>query len=158
MGVSGCGKSTLGRELARVLGWPFAEGDDFHPPANLARMGSGTPLTDAERWPWLRALRDWMTTQARAGHSTVLSCSALRACYRDLLRGAEGEVLFVYLPVPPPVLRQRLAGRKGHFMPAHLLDSQLATLETPSREPGVLTLRPEASVEEWAAQVRRTMT
>lgn len=83
-----------------------------------------------------------------------MSCSALRAAYRDLLREAEGEVLFVYLPVPPPVLRQRLAGRTGHFMPASLLDSQLATLEVPSQEPGVLTLRPEASVGEWLAQVR----
>ena len=130
MGVAGSGKTTLAVELTRRLGWPYAEADDFHPPANVAKMAAGVPLTDEDRWPWLEAIRDWLTAQARAGRSTVVTCSALRLAYRDVLRQAEGRVRFVHLTADPALLSARLARRSGHFMPATLLASQLATLET----------------------------
>jgi len=130
MGVAGSGKTTLALELTRRLGWPYAEADDFHPPANVAKMAAGVPLTDDDRLPWLQAIRDWLTAQARAGRSTIVTCSALRLAYRDVLRAAEGRVRFVHLTADPAVLGERLAQRSGHFMPATLLPSQLATLET----------------------------
>ena len=130
MGVAGSGKTTLAVELTRRLGWPYAEADDFHPPANVAKMAAGVPLTDEDRWPWLEAIRDWLTAQARAGRSTVVTCSALRLAYRDVLRQAEGRVRFVHLTADPALLSARLARRSGHFMPATLLASQLATLES----------------------------
>jgi len=130
MGVAGSGKTTLALELTRRLGWPCAEADDFHPPANVAKMAAGVPLTDEDRWPWLEAIRDWLTARTRAGRSTVVTCSALRLAYRDVLREAEGRVRFVHLTADPALLRERLAQRSGHFMPATLLASQLATLET----------------------------
>lgn len=129
MGVSGSGKSTLGIELAARLGRPFLEGDAFHPAANVAKMTAGVPLTDDDRWPWLDAIRAAMGGQAAADRSTVVACSALRRAYRDRLRRAPGRVRFVVLDVPPDELARRLAGRTGHFMPAALLASQLATLE-----------------------------
>src|SRR5690606_25924853 len=97
MGVSGSGKTTLARELEERLGWPYAEADEFHPEANIAKMSAGTPLTDDDRRPWLEAMRDWLTAQTRAGRSSVVTCSALRRAYRDLLRTAEGRVRFVHL-------------------------------------------------------------
>jgi len=130
MGVAGSGKTTLALELTRRLGWPSAEADDFHPPANVAKMAAGVPLTDDDRWPWLEAIRDWLTGEARAGRSTLVTCSALRLAYRDVLRQAEGRVRFVHLTADPALLAERLARRSGHFMPATLLPSQLATLET----------------------------
>jgi len=130
MGVAGSGKTTLALELTRRLGWPYAEADGFHPPANVAKMAAGVPLTDDDRWPWLQAIRDWLTAQARAGRSTVVTCSALRLAYRDVLRQAEGRVRFVHLTADPALLSARLAERSGHFMPATLLPSQLATLES----------------------------
>jgi gluconokinase len=129
MGVSGSGKTTLALELRRRLGWPYAEADDFHPQANIDRMAAGVPLTDEDRWPWLDAIRDWLTSQAVAGRSTVVTCSALRLVYRDVLRAAEGRVRFVHLTAAPEVIAPRLAQRGGHFMPASLLPSQLAALE-----------------------------
>jgi gluconokinase len=129
MGVSGSGKTTVAQALVERLGWPLGEADDFHPPANVAKMAAGVPLTDEDRWPWLRAIRDWMTEHARAGRSTVVTCSALRRVYRDVLREASGQVVFVHLAADEPVLRERLTHRAGHFMPASLLPSQLATLE-----------------------------
>lgn len=130
MGVAGSGKTTLALELTRRLGWPYAEADDFHPRGNLAKMAAGVPLTDEDRWPWLEAIRDWLTGEARAGRSTIVTCSALRLAYRDVLRQAEGRVRFVHLTADPALLSARLAQRSGHFMPAVLLPSQLATLET----------------------------
>lgn len=126
MGVSGTGKSTTAALLATRLGWPMIEGDDLHPAANVEAMRAGRALTDADRGPWLRAIRDAMTA---TGGSTVVTCSSLRRSYRDILRTAKGRVRFVHLVVPPETLARRLAERTGHFMPATLLASQLATLE-----------------------------
>lgn len=129
MGVAGCGKSTVAEELKSRLGWELAEGDDFHPAANIAKMSSGTPLTDEDRWPWLDLIAAWTAEQDEAGRSTIVTCSALRRVYRDRLRQAPGRTLFVHLVGSPELLEERLASRSGHFMPAALLPSQLATLE-----------------------------
>ncbi|MBC3760230.1 gluconokinase [Quadrisphaera oryzae] len=129
MGVSGSGKTTVAQLLAQDLGWTFAEADDFHPPANVAKMESGHPLTDEDRWPWLRSLRDWADERAEAGEDAVVTCSALKRSYRDLLRGSRARVRFVHLDGPPELLAQRIGGRTGHFMPSSLLGSQLEALE-----------------------------
>jgi gluconokinase len=138
MGVSGSGKTTVAVELARRLGWEFAEGDDHHPRANVEKMRAGVPLDDADREPWLRALARWIGEREQAGTSCVLTCSALKRSYRDLLREGNDAVWFVHVDVPEAVLTERLAARKGHYMPASLLGSQLATLEPlAADEPGV---------------------
>lgn len=130
MGVSGAGKTTVGRALARRLGWQFIEGDDFHPAANIETMAAGHALTDADRAPWLAALRGKIEQIMRSGAHAVIACSALKHDYRKALAGRDSDaVRFVQLDVPRAVLEQRLAHRHGHFMPASLLDSQLATLE-----------------------------
>lgn len=126
MGVSGSGKSTLGAALAGSLGVPFAEGDDFHSEANRIKMAAGVPLTDEDRWPWLGSLRDWAAAQPTG---CVLACSALRRAYRDVLREAGDDVVFLEVDVPADLLRSRMSSRPGHYMPTSLLDSQLATLE-----------------------------
>ena len=126
MGVSGCGKSIIGARLARRLGLPFAEGDDFHPTANVQKMAAGVPLTDDDRWPWLAIVGAWLGDHRTGG---VVACSALREVYRDVLREAAPAAYFVHLAASREELLRRLSGRHGHFMPATLLDSQLATLE-----------------------------
>jgi gluconokinase len=139
MGVSGSGKTTVARSVAARLGWPFAEGDDFHPAANVAKMHAGIPLDDDDRWPWLRALVAWIGERVEAGESVVVTCSALKRRYRDLLASGDPCVFFVHVDVAPDVLRARLAQRTGHYMPASLLDSQLAALEPlQPDEPGVV--------------------
>lgn len=147
MGVSGCGKSTLASAAAGRLGRPFLEGDDLHPPANRAKMAAGIALTDDDRWPWLRLVRSWMAENADG----VVACSALRRAYRDLLRTA-GGVLFVHISVPAGDLRKRLAERRGHWMPAALLDSQLAVLEPLAPGEGV-TLDGRLSADELTDQL-----
>ena len=130
MGVSGSGKSTLAATLAQHLGWPFCEGDDLHPPANVTKMRLGKPLDDSDRAPWLSEINAWMRRHRDGG---IVSCSALRRRYRDRLReGLEPSPAFVLVDPPRAVLERRLAARRGHFMPASLLNSQLATLEMPS--------------------------
>lgn len=129
MGVAGTGKTTIGEGLAERFGLPFAEGDGFHSAANKAKMGAGHPLTDEDRWPWLRSLRDWMSQQAAQGRSSVVACSALREVYRDILREADGDVFFVHLVLPEDVNLERLGSRPGHYMKTGMLDSQLSTLE-----------------------------
>lgn len=129
MGVAGCGKTTVAAIIADRLGWPSAEADDFHPPHSIATMSAGVALTDEDRAPWLRAIRDWMTAQDADGRSSVTTCSALRRTYRDVLREAPGRVRFVHLDGSSEVIDARLAARVGHFMPAALLPSQLRTLE-----------------------------
>lgn len=145
MGVSGCGKSSVGAGIAERLGVPFVEGDALHPPENVAKMAAGTALVDADRWPWLRAIAARIA--AEPGPMIVVSCSSLRRSYRDLLRAEAGRpVAFVYLRGSEALLADRMAARTGHFMPPALLASQLATLEDPQGEPGVLTLDIEQPV------------
>ncbi len=137
MGVSGCGKSSFGRALAVRLGWPFQEGDDLHPPANVAKMSAGCPLDDDDRAPWLDAVRRWAADRLSAGVSGVITCSALKRDYRDRLRAAGAGLRFVYLEGGPELIASRLAARPGHFMPASLLASQFAALEPPVTEADV---------------------
>ncbi len=128
MGVSGCGKSSVGAALSEALGIPYRDGDDLHPPANVAKMRAGEALTDADRWPWLDRVAGELTSQA----PLIIGCSALRRSYRDRIRaGAGGPVCFVHLAGSREVIAARMAARSGHFMPASLLDSQFATLEPP---------------------------
>ena len=129
MGVTGTGKSSVARALQENLGWRFAEGDDLHPASNVAKMAAGTPLQDADRWPWLDAIGAWTSEQDLNGLSTIVTCSALRRAYRDRLRQAASGTVFVHLVGTPALLESRLQGRAGHFMPASLLPSQLAALE-----------------------------
>ena len=137
MGVAGTGKSTIALALAERLGWPFGEGDDLHPSANVAKMAAGIPLDDADRWPWLDAIGAWTAGQAAAGNSTIVTCSALRRTYRDRLRAAAPGTVFVHLVGSTALLSERITGRKDHFMPASLLQSQLETLEPlEADEPG----------------------
>jgi carbohydrate kinase (thermoresistant glucokinase family) len=134
MGVAGSGKTSVGRHLATALGWTFAEGDDFHPPANLAKMAGGTPLTDADRWPWLDSIGQWIAGEAEENRSAVVTCSALKRRYRDRLRLARPDLRLVYLRVDREELRRRLAARLEHFFPERLLDSQLQDLEPPQAD------------------------
>jgi carbohydrate kinase (thermoresistant glucokinase family) len=127
MGVTGSGKSTVAGLLSGRLGWALAEGDDLHPPANIAKMAAGHPLSDDDRWPWLQRVRDWIDAQVADGRPGIITCSALKQAYRDVLR--DPHVVFVHLVGSRDVLAGRLAARHGHFMPAQLLDSQLADLE-----------------------------
>jgi len=132
MGVSGSGKTTVGTALAERLGVPYAEADDFHPPENVAKMASGVPLDDEDRRPWLDAIAAWLAE--RGGRGGVVTCSALRRRYRDRLRRAAPEVFFLHLDGSPELIAERLAARRGHFMPPELLRSQFETLEP--LEPG----------------------
>lgn len=136
MGVSGSGKTTLGLALSRALDWRFVDGDDLHPPENVAKMASGTPLTDDDRWPWL----DRVAATLAAPESTIVACSALRRIYRDRIRAGAGTgVAILHLDAPKPALEPRM-NRPGHYMPPALLDSQLATLEPPDPDEGIATL------------------
>ncbi len=150
MGVTGAGKTTVGERLAARLGARFVEGDAYHPPANVAKMRAGTPLEDADRWPWLEAIRADLARWLAAGETAVVACSALRRAYRDVLRGAGPGLRFVHLVGPGELIAARLADRRGHYMPPGLLPSQLATLEDPADEPDVLPVAidgpPEAIV------------
>lgn len=131
MGVSGAGKTTVARELAARLGWPFEEGDDLHPAANVAKMHAGIPLTDADRAPWLHAVAAWIDAARAAGQPGIITCSALRRAYRAMVIGDRPNVRLVYLHGDPALLADRVSHRHGHFMPASLLASQLDTLEEP---------------------------
>lgn len=136
MGVSGSGKSLIGSAFARALGVEFLEGDAYHSPENVARMSAGIPLTDADRLGWLSRLAERVGDAVRADTGLVLACSALRRPYRDLLRAEACEARFVFLRGTKALLAERVAGRRGHFMPPSLLDSQLAALEEPSADEG----------------------
>ncbi|MFN7332706.1 MAG: gluconokinase [bacterium] len=140
MGVSGSGKSTIGALLAERLGWPFADADGFHPPANVAKMASGQPLTDADRWPWLDAIAAHIGAARRTGQPVVVACSALRRAYRDRLRAGHGDLIFLHLSGAPAVIAERQAARQGHFMPPSLMASQFATLEDTGDEPDALSV------------------
>jgi gluconokinase len=146
MGVSGSGKTTVGVPLAQALGGEFVEGDDYHPPANVAKMRQGIPLDDADRRPWLEALSAEIGRWLAAGRTVVLACSALKRSYRTILRGGRAGVRFVHLKGNTSLIRARLAERRGHYMPASLLDSQLATLEEPQDAIVVTIDRPLAEI------------
>lgn len=147
MGVCGCGKTTVGERLAAQLGWPFRDADEFHPPANVAKMSKSIPLTDEDRWPWLAAIRAYMEETQAKGGSAVVTCSALKEIYREKLLQHEAWVKFVHVHGDPAIIRARMQGRKGHFMPTTLLDSQLAILELPKNAVFVdVALEPDAQV------------
>jgi gluconokinase len=151
MGVSGVGKSTVAKGISTTMGWTFAEGDAFHPAANITKMESGHALTDEDRWPWLRLIGDWISAEAEEGRSAVITCSALRRAYRDLLREGRPSVRFCHLVGGEDLIGDRMAHRQGHFMPASLLHSQYATLEPlEPDEPGVVV-----PVDGEAAEVLR---
>ncbi len=154
MGVCGSGKTVVGSHLAEHLGLPFLEGDDFHPPANVAKMSSGTPLTDRDRWPWLDEIAAALSRERRSGRGAIATCSALKRAYRDRLRSrTDGQLLFVLLDGPRNLLPARMVHRSGHFMPASLLDSQLAILERPDPDECALRLDFSRSVSELVDDV-----
>jgi gluconokinase len=138
MGPSSTGKTTTAELLSRRLQWEFAEGDTFHPASNIKKMSAGIPLDDADRQPWLEKIRDWISEQSKAGRNVVITCSALKRSYRDILASAEADVRFIQLVADKTLVAERMAQRKGHFMPPSLLDSQFATLQDlQPGEPGV---------------------
>jgi carbohydrate kinase (thermoresistant glucokinase family) len=151
MGVSGSGKSTIGALLAEALGWPFADADGFHPAANVAKMAAGTPLTDADRWPWLDAIAAHIGAARGTGQPVVVACSALRRAYRERLRAGHSDLIFLHLAGAPAVIAERQAARQGHFMPPSLMASQFATLEDPAAEADAVTVSVSASPHEVVA-------
>jgi len=153
MGVAGAGKSTVGEALSAALGWPFRDADSFHPPANVEKMSRGLPLDDADRAPWLAAIARWIDGRLAAGEPGIVSCSALKRAYRQRIIGARDGVRLVYLAGDRELIAGRLAARKGHFMPASLLDSQLATLEEPGPEERALVVSIVPSPEEVAVSI-----
>lgn len=158
MGVSGSGKSSVGILLAKKLGLPYVEGDELHPKSNVEKMSKGTPLTDEDRWPWLDIIGERLAEGASSG--IVITCSALKLIYRDRLRkAAGGKLAFVFLDGSKELLTDRMGHRTGHFMPLSLLETQLATLERPDKEVGVVTVdidaTPEAIAETAAAELAK---
>jgi gluconokinase len=162
MGVSGCGKSTVGQLLAQRLGLPFAEGDDFHPAANVAKMRSGLPLDDADRQVWLQALGQHLARSLMAGQGVVLSCSALKRSYRDQLRLHAPGLQLLHLVGSFDLLMQRMAARKSHYMPASLLHSQFADLQPPDADERAqlfeVTQTPQRIVQDFAIAGSRAYT
>ncbi len=145
MGVSGSGKTTIATRLAVRLGWIFMDADDLHPAANIAKMHAGIPLDDVDRAPWLSAIADWVGARLAAGDRAIVACSALKRAYRRTILGDHASICFVYLAGARALLASRLSWRKGHFMPADLLDSQLATLEAPGPDEPAITVSVDAT-------------
>ena len=157
MGVSGSGKTTIAERLAAAEGWTLLEGDSFHPPANVAKMASGTPLTDADRWPWLRAIAAEIDAYRARGESAVVACSALRRAYRDVLIGERSDVRLVYLKGSRALIAERLRARKGHFMPPALLDSQFRTLEEPGADENPIAVEIGGTPDEIVRVIRESL-
>jgi carbohydrate kinase (thermoresistant glucokinase family) len=158
MGVAGSGKTTVAQALGTRLGWRFEDGDKFHPASNVAKMRSGQPLTDEDRWPWLRAIAEEVDRTRDAGGHLIVACSALKRAYRDILIGTRTGVRLIYLNGARDLILQRLRARRGHFMPPELLDSQFATLEEPGPDEDavVVDVAPavEAIVDDIVRQLR----
>jgi gluconokinase len=155
MGVAGTGKSTIAGLLAGHLGWDLTEGDDLHPPANVAKMSEGIPLTDEDRWPWLVKIAEWIDAQTAAGAPGIVTCSALKRSYRDRLR--RPNVIFVYLAGARELIAARMAARMDHFMPTALLDSQFATLEEPGSDESVIKVDLSHGPSEEVAEILRQL-
>ncbi|MBN3759048.1 gluconokinase [Paraburkholderia sp. Tr-20389] len=156
MGVSGAGKTRIGELLAERLKCSFTDGDAFHSAANKEKMHNGIPLTDEDRWPWLRTIRAAIEEKQRAGETAVFTCSSLKRSYRDILRAGDRDVCFVYLKGTREVLQERLQTRTGHFFDPSLLQSQLDTLEEPGEDEAItvsIELTPEQIVDEALAKV-----
>ena len=147
MGVSGCGKTTIASRVAARLGWPFAEADNFHSQANVTKMRSGIPLDDADRWPWLDSLADWIDARRAEGKPCVVACSALKRTYRERLARGHDDVRFVYLRGDYETIAGRLSGRSGHYMPPSLLRTQYDVLEEPGVDEQALVLGIDVSPE-----------
>ena len=157
MGVSGSGKSTIAEHLAARIGWRYVDGDLFHPPANVAKMSAGHPLSDEDRWPWLQAIADEIDRLSAAGSRAVVACSALKRSYRDILVHGREDVRIVYLDGTQDLIAKRLAARKGHFMPPGLLDSQFRTLEPPQPNERPITASIDAAVEDIIDDIVRQL-
>jgi gluconokinase len=159
MGVSGAGKTTVGEMIAERLGWPFVDGDDLHPAANIEKMHGGTPLTDADRAPWLAAIGAWIDARTGASEPGVVTCSALKRAYRDTLRQGRPQVRIVYLRGSQAEIAERLAHRSGHFWPAKLLASQFADLEEPTADEDAIVVdiaeTPEAATDAVIAKLSK---
>jgi gluconokinase len=153
MGVAGSGKTTIASRLAERLRWRFAEGDSFHPPANVARMRDGIALTDKDRWPWLDAIAAWIDSARASGERSVITCSALKRAYRERLAGGRDDVRFVYLKGDYGLVARRMAARKGHYMPLALLQSQYDALEEPRPGESPLVVAIEPLPEEIVAAI-----
>lgn len=145
MGVASSGKTSLGERLAGELGWPFRDADSFHPPENVAKMSSGTPLTDEDRKPWLAAIAAWIDDLRNSGRHGIVTCSALKKAYRDVIIGCRPDVALVYLKGSRELIGQRMASRQHHFMPLALLDSQFATLQEPGQDERPFVVSVEAT-------------
>lgn len=152
-GVSGSGKSVIGAVLATRLGWAYEDTDALHSPADIAKMHSGVPLTDADRWPWLETVADWMDRRIAAGESAVIACSALRRSYRDYLYRGRPALRIVILEADPGTLAARLVARHGHFFPPQLLQSQLAALEMPGDDEPTVVVATVRSPAETADEI-----
>ncbi|TFB49889.1 gluconokinase [Cryobacterium tagatosivorans] len=155
MGVSGSGKSTVAGILAGQLGWDLEEGDDLHPAENVAKMAAGHPLTDEDRAPWLDTISSWIIEHTMAGVPGIITCSALKRRYRDVLR--EKNVIFVHLAGSKDLIGRRLATRMDHYMPPSLLDSQVATLEPPGADERAITIEAGRAPAEEAAEIVRLL-
>ena len=148
MGVAGSGKSTVAESLAGRLGWIYEDGDTFHPASNVAKMSAGHPLTDEDRWPWLQAIANEIDRACGGGKHVVIACSALKRSYRGVLVHERNDVRIIYLSGTQELIADRLAQRKGHFMPPGLLASQFKTLEPPDRDENPVIVSIDASVEQ----------
>ena len=157
MGVSGSGTSTIAEHLATRIGWRYVDGDLFHPPANVAKMSAGHPLSDEDRWPWLQAIADEIDRLSAAGSRAVVACSALKRSYRDILVHGREDVRIVYLDGTQALIAKRLAARKGHFMPPGLLDRQFRTLEPPQPNERPITASIDAAVEDIIDDIVRQL-
>ncbi|MGA3140428.1 MAG: gluconokinase [Xanthobacteraceae bacterium] len=157
MGVSGSGKSTIAEELSARLGWPFQEGDSLHPESNIAKMHAGISLTDADRLPWLERVAAWIDQQRKKKEPGIITCSALKRSYRQIIIGNRPQVRLVYLRGGRDVMAEHLAGRHGHFMPPELLRSQIDTLEEPDPSEDALTVDVGANAAQVADEIIRLL-